>query len=160
MIVVTKVAVPDPRFEEELKGHKDLPVVWADFRPSGLVPWDTSTGSGSPGTPDGPALVFCGIAHPDGFRNSLERAGIGIARFLVFPDHHAFSIQDVAMIKLAAHEAGARFMVTTEKDAVRWPEDDPEMPLYYLSMEMDVYQGKEKLIESIESLIPGRGSGN
>lgn len=156
LIVVTKVAGADPLFEEELKEHKDLPVVWADFRPAGLVPRDASRGTGGSQVPPGPALGFCGIAHPDGFRHSLERAGIDIARFLVFPDHHAFTMQDVGKITSAAREAGVRFMVTTEKDAVRWPGDQQEIPLYCLSMEMIVHEGKEKLMESIESLVSGQ----
>lgn len=36
-------------------------------------------------------------------------------------------------------------IVTTEKDAVRLekPEEDPEVPIYFLRIEVEIYQGRE-----------------
>ena len=36
-------------------------------------------------------------------------------------------------------------IVTTEKDAVRLekPEEDPEVPIYFLRIEVEIYQGQE-----------------
>jgi len=160
LVVVTKSAVPDHRFERELKGFKDFPVMWSDFRAAGLVPLGTARGSSFEGALEGKALAFCGIANPQGFRSSLRQAGVRVAGFLAFPDHHPFSVQDVDRIKAAARETGSCCMVTTEKDAVRWPDDDPEIPVYFLSMVTVPLKGEENLIEKVERLALGTGGNN
>ena len=153
IVVVTKVVIPDPNFEKELTRLKDVPVVWFDFRPAGLVPLDPSTETTETDASSGSALAFCGIAHPDGFRQSLKRAGIEVAGFITFPDHHTYSVEDISRIKAAAREAGVGRLVTTEKDAVRWPDHDPEIPVYFLSMETIPLQGEEKIMRILQELV-------
>ena len=153
VVVVTKVVIPDPNFEKELTRLKDVPVVWFDFRPTGLVPLDPSTETTETDASSGSALAFCGIAHPDGFRQSLKRAGIEVAGFITFPDHHTYSVEDISRIKAAAREAGVRRLVTTEKDAVRWPDHHPEIPVYFLSMETIPLQGEEKIMRILQELV-------
>lgn len=65
-----------------------------------------------------PRMAFCGIAHPEKFRRTLESAGIIVTDMMAFPDHHPFTDGDIARIK----ERGTR-PVTTAKDAVRVPKD-------------------------------------
>jgi tetraacyldisaccharide 4'-kinase len=153
IVVVTKVVIPDSNFEKELTRLKDVPVVWFDFRPAGLVPLDPSTETTETDASSGSALAFCGIAHPDGFRQSLKRAGIEVAGFITFPDHHTYSVEDISRIKAAARETGVRRLVTTEKDAVRWPDHDPEIPVYFLSMETIPLQGEEKIMRILQDLV-------
>ena len=69
--------------------------------------------------PDGPALAFCGIAAPDGFFQTLEGAGVELAGRMAFPDHHHYTLGDIGSIIRQARQAGAKWLVTTEKDAVR-----------------------------------------
>jgi tetraacyldisaccharide 4'-kinase len=66
-----------------------------------------------------PGLAVAGIAEPDGFFADLRRAGWTIARDMRFRDHHRYSRADVDAIAGAAREAGARAVLTTEKDLVR-----------------------------------------
>jgi len=153
VVVVTKAAVPDPHFGNELTRVKDVPVVWFDFKPAGLVPLDPATRSKERGISPGPVLAFCGVADPEGFRHSLKRAGIEVAGLINFPDHHPYSAKDISRIKAAAREAGVGRMVTTEKDAVRWPDNDQEIPLYFLSMEQVPVQGEEKLMRILQELV-------
>jgi len=153
LIVVTKVAVPDPDFEKELTGLKDVPVVWFDFRPTGLVPSDPTMESREIEVFSDPVLAFCGVAHPDGFRLSLNQAGIDVAEFITFPDHHPYSDRDIFRIKAAAREAGICRMVTTEKDAIRWPDNDPEIPLFILSMEAVPLKGEEEIMNILRERV-------
>ncbi len=73
--------------------------------------------------------VFSGIARNDDFRKMVARMGCSIIRFSSFPDHYKYTEKDVAKMIGAAVDAGAEYMLTTEKDFVRiegvrhWPLD-------------------------------------
>lgn len=68
---------------------------------------------------DGPVAAFCGIARPAQFFAGLEAAGLQVVSRLVFPDHHRYTTRDLDNIQAAARSAGARYVLTTEKDRVR-----------------------------------------
>lgn len=68
---------------------------------------------------DGPVAAFCGIARPDQFFEGLERAGVKIAMRTAFPDHYRYAAADLDRMAAAARDAGARALLTTEKDRVR-----------------------------------------
>jgi len=67
----------------------------------------------------GAAFAIAGIAAPERFFEDLRRQGCAIAGTRAFRDHHPYSRRDVSMIAEAARRAGARVIVTTEKDYVR-----------------------------------------
>jgi tetraacyldisaccharide 4'-kinase len=64
-------------------------------------------------------VAFAGIARPERFFNALRSLGYEVARELTYPDHHWYTARDIAGIQVAAREAGAAVIITTEKDAVR-----------------------------------------
>jgi hypothetical protein len=63
--------------------------------------------------------AFCGIGKPEGFLTTLQEAGAEIVGFQSFPDHHRYSASEIEAVAAAARTAGARLVLTTEKDAVR-----------------------------------------
>ncbi len=65
-------------------------------------------------------IVACGIANPDRFVKDLEHHGWNIARVETFPDHHQYRPSDIARLAAACEQAGARAVLTTDKDAVRF----------------------------------------
>jgi len=65
---------------------------------------------------------FAGIARPDSFKKSLLAAGAQIISFAVFPDHHAYSKQELETIYNNFTGSGADFLLTTEKDGMRLQE--------------------------------------
>jgi tetraacyldisaccharide 4'-kinase len=67
----------------------------------------------------GSAVAVAGIAHPAEFFSALRASGWTIARERPYRDHHPYSSGDVAAIFDAARDAGARVVLTTEKDLVR-----------------------------------------
>jgi tetraacyldisaccharide 4'-kinase len=67
----------------------------------------------------GPVAAFCGIAHPEQFFAGLEAAGLQLAARFAFPDHFAYTSGVLEELRAEAHEAGARALVTTEKDLTR-----------------------------------------
>jgi tetraacyldisaccharide 4'-kinase len=68
---------------------------------------------------DGPVVAFCGIARPEQFFQSLQTAGLRLARRVAFPDHHRYTQVDVNWLEDAARHIGATALITTEKDRVR-----------------------------------------
>ncbi len=67
-------------------------------------------------------LAFAALGRPEGFAETLEEAGAEIAVKRWFPDHHAYTDQELSEIVNQAAAASA-VPVTTTKDAVKFPSD-------------------------------------
>jgi tetraacyldisaccharide 4'-kinase len=68
------------------------------------------------------ALAFAGIADPGKFFATLEAAGVTVAVRRSFPDHHRFTVADIAEL-LADADRERLALVTTEKDLARFARD-------------------------------------
>jgi tetraacyldisaccharide 4'-kinase len=154
-IVVTKASEPDTEFGKYLSGLFSGPVLWADYRPVSLLPVKDASPDGDGVHPEGPFTAFCGIADPEGFRISLDRLGFNIQDLIVFPDHHPYTEMDMTRILETARRTGAGALVTTEKDAVRLPGYDGDIPCYIHSMEAVLPESASLLIEQVTALVHG-----
>jgi tetraacyldisaccharide 4'-kinase len=67
----------------------------------------------------GPAVAFCGIAHPGEFFRALELPGVELAARLPFADHHAYTSADMQRIRAAVSAQPHAVLLTTEKDFAR-----------------------------------------
>jgi tetraacyldisaccharide 4'-kinase len=65
-------------------------------------------------------LAFAGIGRPEKFFRSLQDAGLDLEDVVPFGDHYPFTQADVDALTEQAREDGLT-LVTTEKDAMRWP---------------------------------------
>ncbi|HEY2445974.1 MAG TPA: tetraacyldisaccharide 4'-kinase, partial [Rhizomicrobium sp.] len=75
---------------------------------------------------DGTRVVaFTGIARPMKFFETLAGAGADVIERHDFGDHHAFTRNEIAMVKEAARRANAT-LITTDKDLVRLSDEDRE----------------------------------
>jgi tetraacyldisaccharide 4'-kinase len=63
-------------------------------------------------------LAFAGIADPGKFFATLEANGIAVAARRSFPDHHRFTVGEIAEL-LAGADRESLALVTTEKDLAR-----------------------------------------
>ena len=97
--------------------------------------------------------VFCGIASPRGFEDLIDRMS-GEVRFKQrYLDHHKYSNQELDKMFQQAKNSGADVMVTTEKDAVRIPENyKPIIPLLFVRMEIEIIEGFEDFEEAVEDI--------
>jgi tetraacyldisaccharide-1-P 4'-kinase len=93
-------------------------------------------------------LAVSGIGYPESFRQLLAAAGATVAEHCVFPDHHAYSREDVQRIRQVAERAGAGRIVTTEKDAVKLAQFDEvakqEVPIWAVRIELTWREGCEE----------------
>jgi len=96
--------------------NRAIPVVWAWHEPVGV----RSVTGGAMAPPESLAgeevYLFCGIASPEGFRQTVERLGAEIGGVLGFGDHHDFDAGDLARVRA---EARHRRLLCTEKDAAK-----------------------------------------
>jgi tetraacyldisaccharide 4'-kinase len=65
----------------------------------------------------GPFYAFCGIGNPRAFFQDLRNWKFEIVGHCEFPDHHRYDTRDARELEQAAQNAGARALLTTEKDA-------------------------------------------
>lgn len=96
------------------------PIAWVEARhqPIDLIDGD---GQSEPiGDLSGrKVLAFCGLGNPDGFRKTLDRLGIKRLGFQTFPDHHAYTRDDVDGLIADVRSLGADLVLTTQKDLVK-----------------------------------------
>lgn len=76
-----------------------------------------------------PAFAFAGIGRPAEFFGGLERAGWSIVGSAPFADHYRYSTSDLTQLIDRARSAGARLLVTTEKDAARLEDRVVTLPI-------------------------------
>ena len=94
--------------------------------------------------PPQPVYAFCGIGNPDAFFADADRWGNVIAGRAVFRDHHQYSSKDVRALEDQAKQAGARSLLTTEKDARNL--DDVRIssfPIFYCEIDIQIKDTQE-----------------
>jgi tetraacyldisaccharide 4'-kinase len=95
-------------------------------------------------------LAFSGIATPESFEKFLRDLGAVIVARERFLDHYRYVPEDLAGLFALAKAQGAECLVTTEKDAVRIPENFPcPLPLYYLRLEIEIIRGAADFDEAV-----------
>ena len=68
---------------------------------------------------------FSGIARNADFRRTINHLGFNVGCFLEFSDHHRYNTRDVQFIRSQVDIAGARRLITTEKDLMRLAPRNP-----------------------------------
>ncbi len=74
-----------------------------------------------------PVVVFCGIAEPESFVASVLGVGARIVGMRCFLDHHWYTLKDLHRLHRLRERTGARYLVTTAKDAVRLNDPLPDL---------------------------------
>jgi tetraacyldisaccharide 4'-kinase len=98
-------------------------------------------------------VTLTGIASPDGFEKELERRGATLVDRNRFADHHRYSQQELIDIVNKARRLGVDMIMTTEKDAVRFPRlDRCDVPVYFLRVEIEILSGEEDFRHAISRI--------
>jgi len=85
-----------------------------------------------------------GIAQPEGFEQSLVKLGGELVYSKRFADHHRFSQQEILNAINRAKKRQAEIIVTTQKDAVRFPKiDRRDLPFYFMRVEIKIVDGAD-----------------
>ena len=131
--------------------YPSLPVTEAELRPGR---WLDQAGNPCP-APEGRVLAICSVADPESFRRTVEEALEDSVELVAYPDHHPYSSRDLDEI---VRRAGERPIVTTEKDAVKWPSGlRAPGSIFVLGLDVRFASGIEALDAVVESALERRG---
>lgn len=90
------------------------------------------------------AAAFCGIGNPRAFFLDLRRSGFNVVAEHAFPDHHVYTVEEIRRLAASARRQGAAALVTTEKDAVKFPRDwMPELPIWVCEIAAEIQEAEE-----------------
>ena len=89
-------------------------------------------------------VAVSAIAVPAGFEEELRRQGAQVLDHTCYADHHRYTQQEIINLINRAIQLGAQAILTTEKDAVRFPFiERRDIPLYFLRVEIEMLSGSE-----------------
>jgi tetraacyldisaccharide 4'-kinase len=92
--------------------------------------------------------AISGIARPESFEQGLRKLGAEVIYSRRFADHHRFSEGEVAKMFERSKARGARAVITTEKDTVRFPRMTKRpLPVYFSRVEIEIIRGQDVLAE-------------
>ncbi len=94
------------------------------------------------------------IASPKGFENSLRRLGARVVWCERYADHHRYDPSEILYaLNRTADREKADALVTTEKDAVRFPRfETSPVKCLYLRISIEILRGRENFTEIINRI--------
>lgn len=86
--------------------------------------------------------ALSGIARPESFEEGVRQLGAVVEVSKAFADHHRFTKKEILRFLEWCDRRSLDALVTTEKDAVRFPEiDQPQVPMLFLRVEIEILRG-------------------
>jgi tetraacyldisaccharide 4'-kinase len=94
--------------------------------------------------------AISGIAVPESFEDGLRGLGAEVIYAKRYADHHRYSQQEIINMINRSLKRGAGAILTTEKDAVRFPKiDRRDIPIYYLRVEIRIISGAKDFDDAV-----------
>lgn len=98
--------------------------------------------------------IFCGIAKPERFQQTVEQLGAQVVAHHFLPDHMDIDSESLAYFAEECYSKGAEMIVCTEKDRVKFANPvQIKLPIVWLQMRLSIVDGNEHwnaLISKIE----------
>src|SRR6266478_1818739 len=96
---------------------------------------------------------FSGIAQPESFEQSLVQLGGDLVYSKRFADHHRFTQQEVLNAINRSKKRQAETIITTQKDAVRFPKiDRRDLPIYFMRVEIKILSGASDFQDCVRKI--------
>ena len=103
--------------------------------------------------------TLSGIASPKGFENSLRHLGAKVVWCERYADHHRYDSSEVLYALNRTADMGADALVTTEKDAVRFPRfETSPVKCLYLRIAIEILAGGDNFTQIINRICFRSGS--
>ncbi len=97
--------------------------------------------------------ALSGIALPVSFEESLIALGGDLVYTKRFVDHHRFTQQEILNVINRGKTRLADFIVTTQKDAVRFPKiDRRDLPIYFMRVEIKILKGAKNFQDCVRQI--------
>jgi len=164
LVVVNKLTSRKhiPRFKHRLAQSR----VFAELVPTALVSLAHGERLPIDEFHEANVWVFAALGNNQHFFDTFSLIGMRVVETRGFADHHHFSAEQIKSIvkrfrRLERQDVfrGPLLLVTSEKDAARL-RNQPwfqlqmgQLPLYYLEVELNLYEGKDIFTEQLDSLL-------
>jgi tetraacyldisaccharide 4'-kinase len=97
--------------------------------------------------------ALSGIAQPESFENSLIALGAELVYSKRFADHHRFTQQEVLNAVNRSKKRQATAIITTQKDAVRFPKiDRRDLPICFMRVEIKIVTGAKDFNDCVRQI--------
>ncbi|MCU0770260.1 MAG: tetraacyldisaccharide 4'-kinase [Verrucomicrobia bacterium] len=97
--------------------------------------------------------AISGIAQPESFEGSLLKLGCSLVYTKRFADHHRFRQQELLNFINRSKKRQADILVTTQKDAVRFPKlDRRDLPFYFMRVEIKIQSGADDFQDCVRRI--------
>jgi tetraacyldisaccharide 4'-kinase len=94
-----------------------------------------------------------GIAQPESFEHNLTRSGSELVYSKRFADHHRFTQQEVLNAINRSKKRQAEMIITTQKDAVRFPKiDRRDLPIFFMRVEIKIVAGADDFHDCVRKI--------
>jgi tetraacyldisaccharide 4'-kinase len=94
-----------------------------------------------------------GIAQPESFEQSLVKLCRELVYSKRFADHHRFTQQEILNAINRSKKRQAEVIITTQKDAVRFPKlDRRDLPIYFMRVEIKILSGAEGFDDCVRKI--------
>ena len=94
-----------------------------------------------------------GIAQPESFEQSLVKLGGELVYSKRFADHHRFTQQEILNVINRSKKRQAQIIITTQKDAVRFPKiDRRDLPIYFMRVEIKILSGANDFQDCVRQI--------
>jgi tetraacyldisaccharide 4'-kinase len=94
-----------------------------------------------------------GIAQNESFEQSLVKLGAELVYSKRFADHHRFTQQEILNAINRSKKRQAEIIITTQKDAVRFPKiDRRDLPFYFMRVEIKIVSGAEDFRDCVRKI--------
>ncbi len=93
------------------------------------------------------------IAQPESFEQSLVQLGAELVYSKRFADHHRFTQQEILNVINRSKKRQAQTIITTQKDAVRFPKvDRRDLPIYFMRVEIKILTGANDFQDCVRKI--------
>ena len=94
-----------------------------------------------------------GIAQPESFEQGLVKLCGELVYSKRFADHHRFTQQEILNAINRSKKRQAEVIITTQKDAVRFPKlDRRDLPIYFMRVEIKILRGGEDFEDCVRKI--------
>jgi tetraacyldisaccharide 4'-kinase len=94
-----------------------------------------------------------GIAQPESFEQSLVQLKAELVYTKRFADHHRFTQQEILKAINRSKKRQAEAIITTQKDAVRFPKiDRRDVPIYFMRVEIKILSGANDFQDCVRKI--------
>src|SRR6516225_9390832 len=94
-----------------------------------------------------------GIAQPESFEQSLVQLHAELVYAKRFADHHRFTQQEIINAINRSKKRQADTIITTQKDAVRFPKvDRRDLPIYFMRVEIKIVSGANDFQDCVRKI--------